>query len=267
MTDTPGPESAGSETTRTGVRAVTADSFSLADAVGGVRGLAESVAPGLVFVVAYVTTRDLMISIVASAGVAVLATVVRLLQRTPVTQAVGGLLGIVVGVIWAWTSGEAEDFYLPGLWTNAIYGVVLLVTVLIRWPAVGFVVEALRTGWSPDALKTEASDAPGATGPASGSDDDAPRDDAAGDDAADDDQPSPFAGLTAWRDDPAKVRRYSIATWLWVGMFALRLAVKVPLYFAGDVAWLGTFHLVLGVPLWALVLFLTWVVVRAPRTA
>ena len=68
----------------------------------------------------------------------------------------------------------------------------------------------------------------------------------------------------AWPQRP-EVRRYSIATWFWVGMFALRLAVKTPLYFAGDVAWLGTFHLVLGVPLWALVLFLTWVVVRDPR--
>ena len=47
--------------------------------------------------------------------------VLRLVQRTPVTQAVGGLLGVLVGVVWAWQSGRAEDYFAMGLWTNAAY--------------------------------------------------------------------------------------------------------------------------------------------------
>src|SRR5690349_18575322 len=39
-----------------GVRALAGQDFSVADAIGGVRGLVESVAPGLVFVVVYVAT-------------------------------------------------------------------------------------------------------------------------------------------------------------------------------------------------------------------
>lgn len=241
--------------TGAGVRAVTSDTFSLAQAVGGVRGLAESVAPGLVFVVAFVATQDLTVSVVASVAAALVATAARLVQRTPVTQALGGLLGVGVGVVWAWRSGEAENFYAGGLLVNAGYLVVLLGSILLRKPLVGYVVEALRTGWSPQQAKDRVG-TPEATSPALG---ERPASD------GDDEAPSPFAGLTAWVQDRAKVRRYSIATWFWVGMFALRLAVKTPLYFAGDVAWLGTFHLVLGVPLWALVLFLTWVVVRDPR--
>ncbi len=227
------------ETPARGMRALTGDEFSAAQAVGGVRGLVEAVLPGLVFVVAFVITNDLTVPLVASVVAALVLVVARLVQRTPVTQALGGLLGIAVGVVWAWTSGDAEDYYAGGLLLNAGYLVVLLGTILARRPAVGYVVEALRAGLTPEAVKAEANRA--------------------------DDQPSAFAALTAWRDDPAKMRMYAIATWLWVGLFALRLAVKTPLYFAGDVAWLGTFHLLLGVPLWALVLYLTWYVVRRPQ--
>jgi hypothetical protein len=224
------------------MRALAREDFSAADAVGGVRGLVEAILPGLVFVVAFVIFPDnLMIPLIASVAAAVVLVVARLVQRTPVTQALGGLLGIAIGVVWAWTSGDAENYYAGGLLLNAGYLVVLLATILVRRPAVGYVVEALRAGLTPDAVRAEANRAPG------------------------DDAPSPFAALTAWRDDPAKMRTYAIATWLWVGLFALRLAVKTPLYFAGDIAWLGTFHLLLGVPLWALVLYLTWYVVRRPK--
>lgn len=227
-----------------GVRALAGEEFSAAQAIGGVRGLVEAVLPGLVFVVAFVIfTPDLVIPLVASVVAALVLVVARLVQRTPVTQALGGLLGIAIGVVWAWTSGEAENYYAGGLLLNAGYLVVLLVTILVRRPAVGYVVEALRAGLTPEAVKAEANRS--------------------------DDEPSVLAALTAWRDDPVKMRTYAIATWLWVGLFALRLAVKTPLYFAGDIAWLGTFHLLLGVPLWALVLYLTWYVVRRPavRTA
>ncbi|WP_233257294.1 DUF3159 domain-containing protein [Promicromonospora sp. AC04] len=231
------PQSA--DTPARGMRALAGEEFSAAQAVGGVRGLVEAVLPGLVFVVAFVIFTDLTIPLIASVVAALVLVVARLVQRTPVTQALGGLLGIAIGVVWAWTSGEAENYYAGGLLLNAGYLVVLLVTILVRRPAVGYVVEALRAGLTPDAVKAEANRADG--------------------------EPSVLAALTAWRDDPAKMRTYTIATWLWVGLFALRLAVKTPLYFAGDIAWLGTFHLLLGVPLWALVLYLTWYVVRRPK--
>lgn len=227
------------QTPARGVRALAGEEFSAAQAIGGVRGLVEAVLPGLVFVVAFVIfTPDLVIPLVASVVAALVLVVARLVQRTPVTQALGGLLGIAIGVVWAWTSGEAENYYAGGLLLNAGYLVVLLATILVRRPAVGYVVEALRAGLTPEAMKAEANRS--------------------------DDQPSVLSALTAWRDDPVKMRTYAIATWLWVGLFALRLAVKTPLYFAGDIAWLGTFHLLLGVPLWALVLYLTWYVVRRP---
>ncbi|MFC8599734.1 DUF3159 domain-containing protein [Isoptericola sp. NPDC057191] len=241
-----------------GVRAVAGESFSFAQAVGGVRGVIEAVLPGLVFVVLYVITSQLTWALVASVGAALVAVVARLAQRTPITQALGGLLGIGVGVFWAWRSGEAQDFYAWGLWTNAAYLAAILVSLALRWPVVGLVVEAVRGGFADVAAERARAGHEGAEKAAPTE----PGSDAAGEPATADPAPSPLAALTVWRKDPDLVRRYTLATWFWAGLFAVRLLVKVPLYFSGDVGWLGTAHLVLGVPLWGLVLWLTWVVVR-----
>ena len=207
-----------------GMRAIAGDDFSFADAVGGARGLVESVAPGLVFVVAYVATRDLTPSLLASLGVALVAVVVRLVQRTPVTQAFSGVLGVGIGVVWAWRTGQAQDYFAWGLWVNAGWFLGALLSILVRWPAIGVIVAFLR---SED---------------------------------------------MSWRTDPAAVRerrRFTWATWLWVAVFGARLAVQVPLWLQGEAAfgWLGTAKLVMGVPLFAVGLWLTWLLVgsRAAR--
>ncbi len=254
---------------RRGMQAVTGETFSFSEAVGGVRGVIEALLPGTLFITVYVITHDLGWSLGSAVGAAVVAVVARLVQRTPVTQALGGLLGIGIGVVWAWRSGEAQNFFAWGLWTNAIYLVAVLVSILVRWPAVGLFVEAVRAGFattparSPSGTDTSVPAEPGAeraagqdVGPDAGS----------GADGRDADGPS-LAALVTWRKDRELVRRYAAATWLWVGMFGLRLAVQVPLFLDESIGWLGTARLVLGVPLWGLVLYLTWMVVRDVREA
>ena len=46
-------------------------------------------------------------------------------------------------------------------------------------------------------------------------------------------------------------------------MFAARLAVQMPLYFAEQPQLLGTAKLVMGLPLYAATLWVTWLLVRA----
>ena len=201
-----------------GIRALTGEEFSFADAVGGTRGLVESTAPGLVFVVVYVLTHALTPSLLSALGVALAAVLLRLAQRTPVTQAFSGVLGVGIGVIWAWRTGEAQNYFAWGLWVNVAWFLGSLVSILVRWPAVGVITAFLRS---------ESMD---------------------------------------WRTDPAadhERRRFVWATWLWVGVFGARLAVQVPLWLAGEdaVGWLGTAKLVMGVPLFALGLWLTWLLV------
>lgn len=70
-----------------------------------------------------------------------------------------------------------------------------------------------------------------------------------------------------WRKDPARMRAFARATWLWAGVFLARLAVQLPLYLAGAVVALGVVRTAMGLPLFALALWLTWRLVRPPRTA
>ena len=69
---------------------------------------------------------------------------------------------------------------------------------------------------------------------------------------------------TSWRRDPALFRAYMKASALWVVMFALRLAVQVPLYLGGEerLGWLAGARLAMSWPLFLLVAYLSWVIIR-----
>lgn len=69
---------------------------------------------------------------------------------------------------------------------------------------------------------------------------------------------------TSWRKDRAQFRAYTLASALWVAMFALRLAVQVPLYLSGEdqLGWLATARLAMSWPLFLLVAYLSWVIIR-----
>ncbi|HST80351.1 MAG TPA: DUF3159 domain-containing protein [Kineosporiaceae bacterium] len=69
--------------------------------------------------------------------------------------------------------------------------------------------------------------------------------------------------MFAWRRDRARLTAYQWATWLWVGLFVVRLAVQVPLYLADNVTLLGTLNgTILGIPLFALTIWLSWLVLK-----
>jgi hypothetical protein len=72
-----------------------------------------------------------------------------------------------------------------------------------------------------------------------------------------------LTGDADWRNDPAKRTVLTVTTWLWVALFTLRLAVQVPLYFAEQAAALAATKLLMGLPLYAAVLWVTWLMIRA----
>lgn len=193
------------------------EAFSWEEAVGGRRGLVESVLPGLLFVIAFVLTRDVVVTSAIAAGAALLALVARLVQRQPLTQALSGLVGVGIGVVWALASGRGENFYAWGLLTNLAVLAALLLSLLLRRPAV-----ALGAGAFWDL----------------GSD---------------------------WTSRPELselAERCTSLTWLWALLFAIRLGVEGPLWAAGAVAELGIAKLVLGLPLFALVCWVSWLGLR-----
>jgi MFS family permease len=67
-----------------------------------------------------------------------------------------------------------------------------------------------------------------------------------------------------WHRDPEVRRLYARASAIWVGIFCFRLAVQLPLYLTGEVAPLAVARVVAGPPLFALGLWLTYLLLR-PR--
>jgi hypothetical protein len=65
-----------------------------------------------------------------------------------------------------------------------------------------------------------------------------------------------------WRKDAERVKVYAKASWIWVGVFLLRLAVQLPLYLAGAVVALGIARAAMGVPVFAVAIWLTYLVLR-----
>lgn len=70
-----------------------------------------------------------------------------------------------------------------------------------------------------------------------------------------------FGEGTHWRCDQARRRAYTTATVLWLCMFALRIAVLFPLWLADLLVPLGIGRIALGYPLYALVVWLTWLII------
>ena len=68
-------------------------------------------------------------------------------------------------------------------------------------------------------------------------------------------------GLT-WRKDRRKLVFFDLVTLLWVGLFATRLAVELPLYFMGDIVTLGFIKLVLGLPFYLTMIWVSWLLLR-----
>jgi len=71
---------------------------------------------------------------------------------------------------------------------------------------------------------------------------------------------------TGWRRDTPLVRVCSRLTWVLVGLFAVRVAVMLPLYLAGDVVWLGVAKIALGWPAYLAAILVMGVMLSTGRT-
>ncbi|WP_022867924.1 DUF3159 domain-containing protein [Schaalia vaccimaxillae] len=196
------------------MRQIDEEVFSWQAAVGGARGLVESLAPGLIFVIAYVVTRALWPTLIAAGAVALLACLIRLVQRQPLTQALSGVFGVAIGVVWAAMSGKTENYFAWGLITASAFLTGIVATIFARRSLVSIGV-GLVWGLGP-----------------------------------------------RWRSQERYRllnRRCTALSWAWAMMFAIRLGVQWPLWQASMVTELGVAKLILGLPLFALVCWATWI--------
>jgi hypothetical protein len=133
----------------------------LSNALGGVRGMLEAAVPTIAFTVVFLTQHDLRLAISVSLTCAGVLLVVRLVQRSSVQFVLNALVGIGIGALFAWRAArgggdegdQALAYFLPGLIYNLGYGAVMVLTIAIRWPLVGFIVGSVAgdpTAWHAD---------------------------------------------------------------------------------------------------------------------
>ena len=187
------------------------DSALLASALGGWSGVVDAGLPFAVFTIVYLGTgRDLETTLYAAVGTAAALALLRLARRQSLQQVFSGLIGIGIAAFLAQRTGNADNFFLPGIITNAVYASVCLLSIAVHKPLLGYVIEAMR-----------------------GHD-------------------------MSWVKDPVAHRLFSTVTWLWALIFGARVAIMFPLYLLGQTAALGTLKVLLGYPLFALGIFVTF---------
>ncbi|MFD1832149.1 DUF3159 domain-containing protein [Streptomyces desertarenae] len=120
-----------------GTSAPTLTDKALMEAFGGVRGMVDTTVPGLVFVLVYTVRRDLHTAAVAALGLSVLLALVRLVRRETLKHAFSGVFGVAVGAVFAMMSGDAKDFYLPGMLYTLGLAVAYCLSALLRFPLIG----------------------------------------------------------------------------------------------------------------------------------
>ncbi len=114
----------------------------LAEGVGGLRGSVEAALPTVAFVVVWSVTKDVKASLGAAAICVLLALAARLAQRQTPRFALGSLAALAIAAFFALRSGRAEDAFLPGILYSCALLAVSLLSVVTRWPMVGFIVGA-----------------------------------------------------------------------------------------------------------------------------
>ncbi|WP_438352928.1 DUF3159 domain-containing protein [Microbacterium sp. CJ88] len=193
------------------------------NAMGGWRGVLESVLPSLLFVIAYTLTNNLIVALAVSVGIAVVFTIARLVQKSPPSAAIGGLVAAGAAAVLALITGNPSDNFVPGLLTNLGYGLAMLVSALVGWPLIGLAAGFLMNDG------------------------------------------------TQWRRNRRRRRAFFWLTIAWAGLFAARLAVQFPIYLSSldpantvsALQLLGTLKIAMGLPLFAPLVAVTWLTVRA----
>ncbi|AQZ60215.1 PROBABLE CONSERVED INTEGRAL MEMBRANE ALANINE AND LEUCINE RICH PROTEIN [[Actinomadura] parvosata subsp. kistnae] len=125
----------------------------LAKALGGVRGIIEAAVPTIAFTLSWISSEDLKLSLIISISLSVVLLVVRVIQKSTPQFVINSLIGIAIGAFFASRSGDAKDYFLPGILYNAGYAVAMLLSIATRWPVVGFLIGSVTgdpTAWHKD---------------------------------------------------------------------------------------------------------------------
>lgn len=192
----------------------------LSQQLGGPRGSIEAALPTIVFVIVWTVHHDFQTAVWVTGAVVAAMLLARLVQRQSPRFVLSSLLAAAIAAYFVHRSGRAQDAFLPGILYSAGVGSLTLLSVLVRWPLIGFVVGAAEDPEDP----------------------------------------------LAWHRDRGVVRLCQRLTWILVGLYAIRVGIMLPLYWADQVAALGVAKVALSWPLYAAAVALMGLILVRGRT-
>jgi len=141
------------------VSELSGDKEKILSAVGGKKGLIDAGFPALVFLISFNITKDLWNSLIASIIISAILTIIRLVMKDTIQHALSGLFGVAICAFFATKTGKAENFYLPGLIINVVYGSLYLFLNLIKLPILGLILGPIlgeNLAWRKDPIRRAA---------------------------------------------------------------------------------------------------------------
>lgn len=143
MSDQPTEKSSHSASSKAGAKPSTPSMFGDPDAplleqMGGVKGLVTSTLPVLAFVPVN-ALWGLRPAMFAAVGAAILLLLWTVFRREKIAPAIGGFFAVVICVFIAYRTGSARGYYLYGIITQIVYGLVFGVSAAVKWPLVGVI--------------------------------------------------------------------------------------------------------------------------------
>lgn len=118
----------------------------------------EAGVPGLIFTAVWLPTKDIRLALIASGGSAAVLLAIRLVQRTTIQFVANAFFGIGIGWFFVYLAarggGDADEqalaYFLPGIIYSAAVSSLMVLSCLVRWPMVGFMVGSVAgdpTAW------------------------------------------------------------------------------------------------------------------------
>ncbi|MEV4314677.1 DUF3159 domain-containing protein [Actinocrispum sp. NPDC049592] len=120
--------------------------------MGGMVGFISASIPVAVFVIVNWAT-SMAPAIWSAIGVAVAIAIWRIVRKEQLMPAISGIFGVAIAAFIAYRVGEAKGFFLYGIWVSGALGAIFLISILVRWPAVGVIWGTLNghgQGWRSD---------------------------------------------------------------------------------------------------------------------
>ena len=127
--------------------------------LGGPWGAVESMAPTVLFVLAYFTSgNNLAIAVSVALGVALVLAIVKIARREKPVRVLSGLLGVAIAALFAAYQDDPLGFFQIRVLANILSAIAFAVSILIRRPLMGVIIgpvmgTGMRWRQDPDLLK------------------------------------------------------------------------------------------------------------------